>query len=121
MLGNLTREIIYYSVIPVLIVLIIDLFLLLFKKKTAVGTFNFSTLIKISLIVMIAFVLPLITGYMAWSVELFVSKGILLDKILFVILLLVLTITLFVLMIWTYVKSLHYFEDEEICEENENA
>ncbi len=116
MFNNLTKEIIALAVIPVIVILIVDLiFVLVFRNKNE--SFRYNYLIKISLIIAIAIVLPLITGYTIWVIESFTNRGILMDNMWYIILIIFLTLALLVLLIWIYLKSLRNLIYEEIDEE----
>lgn len=116
MFNNLTKEIITLAVIPVIVILIVDLiFVLVFRNKNE--SFRYNYLIKISLIIAIAIVLPLITGYTIWVIESFTNRGILMDNMWYIILIIFLTLALLVLLIWIYLKSLRNLIYEEIDEE----
>ena len=83
MFDNLTKEIIYLSLIPVVIILLIDLIAFLFKKKKD-DNFKFNYFIKVSLIIANAIVLPLIGGYTIWVILSYIKRGILLKNIWYV-------------------------------------
>lgn len=112
MFNNLPKEIIWFSMIPVIIILVIDLIAFLLIRKKDKG-FRFNYLIKISLLVANSFVLPLIGGYTIWIILKFINEGILLDKILYVALLIFLWITLLVLFIWVYMKARRELKEDE--------
>ena len=106
MFTNLTKEIITLAVIPVILILIIDLiFVLLFQRKKDVFRYNYA--IKISLIVAISIVLPLITGYSIWVIESFSNRGILMENLWYVGLIVFLSLSLLALLNWIYLKSFH--------------
>ena len=118
MFNNLTKEIICLSMIPVIIIVVIDLiaFLVMRKKEKS---YRFNYLIKISLLIANAFVLPLIGGYTIWIIMKFNSEGVLLNNILYVALLVFLWIVLLTLFIWVYMKTTRELnEDREENEEN---
>ena len=116
MFDNLPKEIIWFSMIPVVLILIIDLiFFLLIRKKDR--EFRFNYLVKISLLVANSFVLPLIGGYTIWIILKFVNEKVLTDNILYVALLIFLWIILLTLFIWIYMKTRRELKEDE--EENE--
>lgn len=115
MFSNLTKEIILYSMIPVIVIVLIDLLLLLLmKKKKDDEKFRFNYLIEISLIIAIAVVLPLITGYTIWVIESFWKRGILFNNFAYVVLIIFLSLCLLTLIIWTYLKLLRLTGNDDI-------
>ena len=98
MFDNLTAEIFYYSVIPVLIITLVIALLFIFSKKDEKGLFKLSYVIKILLIAIIALVLPLINGYTTWITERYVNKGTLLANVGYIAILGVLTTALIALL-----------------------
>lgn len=118
MFNNLTKEIIYLSMIPVVVIVVIDLiaFLIMRKKEKS---YRFNYLIKISLLIANSFVLPLIGGYTIWIIMRYYSKGILMNNILYIALLVFLWVVLLTLFIWIYMKTnRELIEDEELNEDN---
>ena len=99
MLNNLTKEIFYYSVIPVVVIAIIVLVLLLKDRKKENDNYKYNYTIKIMLLIIIALVLPLITGYTIWIYERFTDKKILSSNILYMVLLILLVIFLIALLV----------------------
>ena len=101
MLNNLTKEMIYYSVIPVLVFAVIGLVILILssKKKTDIDKYRYNYVIKVFLIVIISFVLPLIVGYTVWLTERYIAKGILFSNLGYVIVLSLLILALIILLI----------------------
>ena len=78
MFKNLTTEIIILSVVPVVIIGIIDLVAFLIMKKKY-RNYRFNYFFKLSSIIAISFVLPLIAGYTIWVVEKFNINLLLMD------------------------------------------
>lgn len=116
MFNNLTREIISLAVIPVIVILIVDLFfVLIFRNKDE--SFRYNYFIKISLILAIAIVLPLITGYTIWIITSFLERNIFSSNLWYIGLLIFLTICLLVLLIWVYLKSLRRLIYDSIDDE----
>ncbi len=114
MFKNLTTEIIILSVVPVVIIGIIDLVAFLIMKKKY-RNYRFNYFFKLSSIIAISFVLPLIAGYTIWVVEKFIDKGIVGSNILYLILIFFLWILLFILLIALYRKTIkNANEDEKI-------
>ena len=105
MFSNLPMEIIYYSAIPVGVIVIIDFLMLIFLRKKN-RPFRLHYLIEISLIIMIGLVLPVIIGYTVWIINTFLSHEILENNILYVALLIFLCLIMFILLIWVYLKAL---------------
>lgn len=99
MLDNLTKEIFYYSVIPVAIIAVIVLILLFVGKKKEDNYYKYNYTIKTLLLVIIGLVLPLITGYTIWIFERFLNKNTLSSNILYIVLLMFLIIALIGLLI----------------------
>lgn len=113
MLDNLPKEIIYYSVIPVCIIVIIDILLFIFLKKKEDNAFRFNYLIEISLILAISLVLPVIIGYTIWIIKTFMDKEIFDTNLLYIALLIFLCIALTVVIIWIYMKTLKNLSIED--------
>lgn len=109
--SNLPKEVIYYSLIPVVVIILIDFLLLIFMKKRKDNGFRFSMLIKISLIISIAIVLPLIIGYTIWVIERFINKNIMMENIGFVALIVCLCIILLVLLFIIFRRTLKYLKE----------
>ena len=106
MLDNLTKEIFYYSVIPVAVIAIIVLILLLIGKKKENDYYKYNYSIKIMLIIIIGLVLPLITGYTIWIYERFTDKKMLNSNILYMLMLVILIVSLISLLIIVCTKLL---------------
>lgn len=120
MFSDLTKEIILYSMIPVVVIVLIDLLLLLLmKKKKDEERFRFNYLIEISLIVANSLVLPLITGYTIWIIESFWKRGIFFNNFAYILLIIFLSLCLLALIIWTYLKLLRLTGYDDICKDNE--
>lgn len=127
MFDNLTKEIIFLSVVPVAVILLADLIAFIFLRSKENQKFRFNYFIKISIILAISFVLPLIIGYTLWVIVSFSAKKILYDNIMYIALLIFLSLCLFVLLIWIYLKSIKYMnshnelevEEENVQEETE--
>ncbi len=119
MFDNLPKEVILFSMIPVIVIVVVDLIAFLFMIKKEKG-FKFNYFIKISLLVANAFVLPLIGGYTIWTILKFINKGVLENNILYVALLIFLWIVLFILFIWVYMKARRELKSDEQLEVEEN-
>ncbi len=103
----LTKEIIWYSFVPDLIALLLMIIaFFIWKKKEKYRTVNFNFFIKLMITIMICATLPLITGYTFWVIEMFINKGVLLEHIMYVILIIFLSLGLLALLIWVYLKTL---------------
>ncbi len=98
MFDNLTTEMFYYSVIPVVVIALITLFVLIFAMKKE-NNYKYSYLIKIFLIIMDSLVLPLILGYTIWLIVRYLNKGILLSNIALIIIFILLIVALITLMV----------------------
>ena len=103
MFDNLTKEIIYYSLIPVAILSLICL-ILLFIKKRSDNSYKYNYLIKILLMLIDSMVLSLIIGYAVWVTGRFIRNGTFATNIIYVIIFLVLIIALTILLIVTCTK-----------------
>ena len=115
MFSNLSKEIIIYSMIPVVVIVLIDLLLLiLMKKKKDEEKFRFNYLIEVSLIMAISVVLPLITGYTIWVIESFWKRGIFFNNFAYIVLIIFLSLCLLTLIIWTYLKLLRLTGNDDI-------
>ena len=110
MFDNLTKEIILLSMVPVILIILIDLIVFIVARKKK-NNFRFNYFIKVSLIIAIAFVLPLIGGYTIWVISNFVSRSILSKNIWYTGLLIFLWACLIVLLLWVYLKSLREFNE----------
>ena len=100
MFDNLTKEIIYYSLIPVIILALICLVLLFARKKND-NYYKYNYLIKIILMLIDGMVLSLIVGYAVWAVERFIRNGTFFSNIIYVIIFILLILALTVLLILT--------------------
>lgn len=110
MFDNLTKEIILLSMVPVILIILIDLIVFIVTRKKK-NNFRFNYFIKVSLIIAIAFVLPLIGGYTIWVISNFISRSILSKNIWYTGLLIFLWACLIVLLLWVYLKSLREFNE----------
>ncbi len=121
MFDNLTKEIIYYSLIPVAVIVFICLILLLLKKRSE-NAYKYNYVTKILLMLVDSMVLSLITGYAIWATLRFIRKGTLSANILYFIIFIVLIISLIILLIVTCMKlykDINYKEDNYYLEEKE--
>ena len=99
MFSNLPKEIIYYSAIPVAILMVIIIVLLLIGKKKYDNYYKYNYFIKTLSLVIVGLVLPVIIGYTIYIVERYINKNTLVSHILFVILLVILDISFIILFI----------------------
>ena len=114
MLGNLTTEIILLSLVPVVIIGIIDL-VAFFVMKKKYRNYRFNYFFKLSSIIAISFVLPLIAGYTIWIFTTFNKRSILGNNIPYLLLIVFLWIFLLVLLAILYKKTMaNANEDEKI-------
>ena len=105
---SLTKEIVYYSLIPALVAfifIIIAYFLCLKKENRNSNYYNY--FVKMMIAVMICATLPLITGYTFWVIEMFSNHNVLLENISYVILIVFLSLFLLTLLVWVYLKTLY--------------
>lgn len=109
MFDNLTREILYYSVIPFVIIAIIILILLLKGKKES-NLYKYDYFIKILLFAVIALLLPLVIGYTGWVYSYYVAEKV---TLFYMIVLLLLIISLIVILIVIIRKLLGGINKEE--------
>ena len=99
MFSNLTKEIFYYSLIPVAIIAVIILVLLIMGKKKSVKYYKYNYSIKVLLSILLALVFSIMLGYTIWVYERVITLNIVSENILFMILLAVLVISLFLSLI----------------------
>ena len=114
MFDNLTTEIILLAVVPVVIIGIIDLIAFFIIKKKY-RNYRFNYFFKLSSIIAISFVLPLIAGYTIWIITTFQKRSLLGSSVLYLLLIIFLWIFLFVLLALLYKKTKeNALEDEKI-------
>ncbi len=121
MFDNLTKEIIYLSVIPVILIILVDIIVFIMKRRKE-DHFKFNYFIKVSLIIAIAIVLPLIGGYDIWLILSYLERGILENNIGYVALIIFLWIALLILLIWIYLKTVKEIKEDtdENSEDDKN-
>ena len=117
MFNNLTKEIIYYSLIPVAVLALICLILLIIRKKEN-NSYKFNYVIKILLMLIDSIVLSLIIGYSIWATARFIRNGTLSSNIIYVIIFIILIFALAILLLFTCMKlynnlSSNYIEEKE--------
>ena len=118
MFNNLTEEIIYLSMVPVIVIVLIDVIAFIIMRKKD-KSFRFNYLIKISLLIADAFVLPLIGGYTIWIISRYADEGTVVNNFLYIALLIFLWVVLLTLFIWIYLKTNRELkEDEQELEDN---
>ncbi len=116
MFSNLTKEIFYYSVIPVAVMALIIIILLLIGKKKNNNYYKYNYSIKVVLSILIAFILSIMAGYTIWFYERAKGLGTLANNILYLLVLLVIVIALLLsLCIMTYklYKSYSYKDEKK--------
>ncbi len=123
MFKNLPKEIIFYSMIPFILIVLLDviLFFTIHKKEKDNETreedikknFNYHYLMKLSMMVAIAFVLPLICGYTWWVIESFLRREIFFDNFAYIVLIIFLSLCLLTLIIWIFLKALDLTKNSE--------
>ncbi len=116
MFNNLTKEIILYSLIPVAILAVINLFILFLSKSSDKNAHRFNYLIKIGLLLIIGLVLPLILGYTIWIGKNYITSGTIASNIGYMILLGVLIVALMILLI--VISTRLYKSFGEVSKEN---
>ena len=112
MFENLTTEIILLSLVPVVIIGIIDLIAFLIMKKKY-RNYRFNYFFKLSSIIAISFVLPLIAGYTIWVITAFKERSLLGSNILYLLLIIFLWILLFILLVILYKKTKENADEDE--------
>lgn len=115
MFDNLTKEIIYYSLIPVTILFISALVFLIIKKREN-NSYKFNYLIKIILMLIDSAVLALIIGYSTWATARFIKMGTLASNIIYVLIFIVLIVALTVLLVITCAKLYNNINNRGIYE-----
>ena len=116
MFRNLPKEIIFYSMIPFILIVLFDIILFFTIRKKEIDNetkeedikknFNYHYLMKLSMMIGIGFVLPLICGYTWWVIESFLRREIFFDNFAYIVLIIFLSLCLLTLIIWIYLKSL---------------
>lgn len=123
MLNNLSKEIFYYSVIPVAITAVIILGLLIFGKKKSDNYYKYNYGIKVFLSILIVFILSLMIGYTVWVYERVTNLNALSENILYMALLAVLVLSLFlslVIIVYKLYKSFKEKNDDNSQKEFQN-
>ena len=111
MFNNLTKEIIYYSLIPVAVLFLIGLIILLIKKKSN-NVYKYNYIIKVILMLIDSMVLSLIIGYSIWATLRFINNGTLASNIIHVIIFIVLIAMLIILLVTTCSKLFKSFNNK---------
>lgn len=112
MFGSITTEILLLSLLPVIIIGIIDLIALLVLKKKY-RNYRFNYFFELTTIFAIGLVLPLIVGYTIWIIKTFSERGIVSSNIWYVVLLIFLSLFLFVMLIILFCKTLKNAKEDE--------
>ena len=110
MFDNLTKEIIYYSLIPVAILAFVALILLVIRKRSD-SYYKYNYVIKTILLLIDGLVLSLLIGYSVWATMRFINNNTLSANLLYVIIFVVLNIALATLLIITCVKLYKSFNN----------
>ena len=113
MFENLTKEIVYLCFIPFICIVVVDILAFIIMRKKD-KKFRFNYFMKVSIIIAIGFVLPLIAGYTAWVIKSFSERNIISSNLWYIILLIVLTVILFVLLIIVYRLTLKDIKDDKL-------
>ncbi len=116
MLNNISKEIFYYSVIPVVIIAFIILLLLIIGKKKNDNYYKYNYTIKVLLSLLIGCILSIMTGYTIWVYERLKDMGTISQNILYLALLVVLVFFLFLSLIILVVKLYRSFKEKELPE-----
>ena len=114
MFNNLTKDIIFYSLIPFVIVAIVVFALIIVGKKKSNNYYKYDYAIKVLLFVIITLVLPLISGYTIWVFERFINRGLVSSNIMYMVLLVILIISLIVLLFTAFIKLTKSYKEERI-------
>lgn len=101
MFNNLSKEIIWYSVIPVIVIALIILLLIIVGKKKDDNYFQYNYGIKVLLAILVSLVLSIMAGYTIWFLGRISSVS---KNIIYIILLFGVDIFLFILLIIIVVK-----------------
>lgn len=116
MLENISKEIFYYSVVPVAIISLIIIILLILGKKKSNNYYKFDYVIKILIAILIGFVLSIMTGYTVWVIMRLIDLETVSDNILNIALLIVIDMALLASLIIMFVKvykSVDYNEESK--------
>ena len=104
MFNNLTKDILYYSLVPFIVAAIIVLIIMIVGKKKGNNYYKYDYIIKVAFFIIIALVLPLISGYTIWVYERIINRGLVSSNIMYMILLGVLVISLVILLFVAFRK-----------------
>ena len=104
MFDNLTKEIFYYSVIPVAIIAVIIVLLIIIGKKKDNNYYKFNYSIKVLLSILLAFILSIMIGYTVWVYERIINLRTLGSNILYMIALGVIVVSLLLSLVIICVK-----------------
>lgn len=102
MSGSLTKEIIFYSIVPISIVTGIIFILLLKEKKN--NNYKYDSLIKVLLTVLIGLILSIMIGYTLWVYKRTMILDTMSQNMIFMILLAIVVILLFILLVAIFFK-----------------
>lgn len=119
MLNNISKEIFFYSAIPVFIISIVIIILLIIGKKKNNNYYKYNYCIKVLLSILIGFILSLMIGYTAWVYERLINYGTVSQNILYMILLFVLVLSLLLSLIMILVNLYKSFKVKEKELQNE--
>ena len=99
MFDNLTKEIFYYSLIPVAIIALIIIILIIVGKKKSDNYYKYNYSIKVLLSILLSFIVSIMIGYTVWVYQRVINLGIVQGNILYMIVLAVITVALFLSLI----------------------
>ena len=103
MFDNLTKEIIYYSLIPATVLALITLLFLIIKKKKKLY-YKYNYIIKTLILLIDGIVLSIIIGYSVWATARFINNNSLSSNVIYVLIFLLLIISLISIFIVTCYK-----------------
>ena len=112
MLENISKEIFYYSFIPVFIMAITITVLLIIGKKKNDNYYKYNYAIKILIAILITFILSLMIGYTIWVYERVIIYDAVSESILYMVLLAVIDISLLLSLIIMFVKLYKSFKEK---------
>ena len=113
MLENISKEIFYYSFIPVFLLAIIVIILLIIGRKKK-DSYKYNYIVKVSLFLLISFILPLMIGYTIWVFERVINLDILSSNILYLIVLVIIDAGLLSSLIIMAIKLYQGYKEKEL-------
>ena len=104
MLENISKEIFYYSFIPVAVLSFIIMILLIVGRKKSNNYYRYNYVIKVLLAILIVFILSLMTGYTIWVFERVINLETVSQNILYLALLVIIVASLLASLILLLLK-----------------